>query len=99
MSKKCKHKIHTTANEIHGGYNEPEGITTEYDIVCEICGEKLGHWAYGYTDLEYYLRYELNWWQRILFKLHIKTEKTRWKIKDRKFRKRFTVDDNSDLPF
>mgnify|MGYP000578565300 CR=1 FL=1 len=97
--KKCKHKIHTIANEEIGGWNIPESCTTEYDIVCKNCGEKLGHWAYGSADIEYHLRYELNWWKRILAKLHIETEETRWKIKDRKFRKKFNVDDNSDLLF
>ena len=56
---KCKHKRHKTANEIHGGDNEPDGIITEYDIVCEECGEYLAHWAYGTVDPKYYLNYEL----------------------------------------
>ncbi|MCI8446481.1 MAG: hypothetical protein HFH31_03185 [Bacilli bacterium] len=63
--KKCKHKIHTTTNREVGGYNILEGITTEYDIICAECGEKLGHWAYGYADVEYYLNYELKGLKKI----------------------------------
>lgn len=92
--KKCKHKCaHEIRNEEIGGYNIPEGVTTEYDIYCSKCGEYLGHWAYGSTDLEYHLNYELNWWKRILFKLNLKITDTKLKIKYKKY------DDNGDLPF
>lgn len=45
------------------------------------------------TDLDYYLNYELKWWQRILFRLHTKITDIRLKIKYKKY------DDNGDLPF
>lgn len=92
--KKCKHKCaYESRNEEIGGYNIPEGVTTEYDIYCSKCGEYLGHWAYGSTDIEYHLNYELNWWKRILAKLHIQITDAKLKIKYKKY------DDNGDLPF
>lgn len=99
MNKKCKHKIHTTANVEIGGYNIPDGVTTEYDIVCAECGEKLGHWAYGYPDLEYHLNYELNWWKRILAKLHMKLIDSRCNVNIKKIRRKNNIKDDEDLPF
>lgn len=90
---KCKHKQHEIKNEEIGGYNIPDGTTTEYDIYCKDCGKYLGHWAYGETDLDYHLKYKLNWWKKLLFKIHIKITDIKLKIKYRKY------DDNGDLPF
>lgn len=39
-------KIESENMEI-GGWNIPTGVVTEYDAVCQECGEVLGHWAYG----------------------------------------------------
>ena len=95
---KCKHKHHEERNYEVGGYNIPDGCTTEYDIYCKDCGKKLGHWAYGYTDIGYYLNYELNWVQRIFAKLIIKLDDVKWKIRHKKIQRKFDTN-NENLPF
>lgn len=50
MKKKCKHKYIEIVNEEIGGYNIPEGCTTEYDLKCKECREIVAHWAYGSFD-------------------------------------------------
>lgn len=97
--RKCKHKVHTTANVEIGGYNIPDGCTTEYDIVCKDCGEYLGHWAYGYSDLDYHLKYELKFFQRIKAIVKIKIHDILWGIKVKRFNKKYNINDNNDLPF
>ena len=89
---KCKHKHEETKNEEIGGYNIPEGCTTEYDIYCKDCGEYLGHWAYGTTDLEYFLK-TASLFQKIKFYIKDKliTKRLKKKMKN--------IDENSDLPF
>lgn len=93
MLKKCKHKHEETRNEDIGGWNIPEGVTTEYDIYCKDCGQYLGHWAYGNTDLEYFLN-TANFYQK--FKFYIKD-----KIQNRIYKKymKKCKDENNDLPF
>ena len=92
--KKCKHKHHEIRNEEIGGFNIPESCTTEYDIYCADCGEKLGHWAYGVSNIEYRLKYELNWWQRIIEKLKVAIIDIKYRIKNIR-----EHDNNGDLPF
>lgn len=90
--KRCKHKHEETRNEEVGGYNIPDGCTTEYDIYCSDCGEYLGHWAYGSTDLEYFLK-TAGIFKRL--KYYIKE-----KLEMRKYKKQMKgLDENSDLPF
>lgn len=88
--KKCKHKHIETKNEEIGGYNIPDGCTTEYDIYCSDCGEYLGHWAYGSTDCEYWYNTEATLFQKI--KEHIKDIYLKIKSK-------FENEDNEELPF
>ena len=92
--KKCKHKYHETRNEEIGGYNIPDGVTTEYDIYCKDCGEKLGHWVYGLTDIEYYLNYELKGIKKLRakFKYYVLDS-----IKNYIINKKYKND--NDLPF
>lgn len=47
---KCKHKNIEIINEEIGGYNIPEGCTTEYDLYCKDCKKVIAHWAYGSFD-------------------------------------------------
>lgn len=89
---KCKHKREESRNEEIGGYNIPDGCTTEYDIYCKDCGEYLGHWAYGNTDLEYFLK-TAGMFEKLKF--YIKD-----KISLRKYKKQMKgLDENSGLPF
>ena len=92
--RKCKHKRQTTKNEEVGGYNIPEGLTTEYDLICSDCGKYLGHWAYGNTDLEYFFN-TAGVFKR--FKFYIKDWLSDMKLKI-KYRK-FSKDNDDDLPF
>lgn len=63
---KCNHKcLHLQENIISGGYNIPQGIIEEYDIICSKCGENLGHWAYGSADIDYILKYEYKGFKKI----------------------------------
>lgn len=47
---KCKHKHTEIINEEIGGYNIPDGCTTEYDLYCKDCNSIIAHWAYGSFD-------------------------------------------------
>lgn len=47
---KCRHKNTEIINEEIGGYNIPEGCTTEYDLYCKDCKQVVAHWAYGSFD-------------------------------------------------
>lgn len=44
---KCNSTNIKDANRQVGGWNIPDGVLTEYDAICDDCGEVLGHWAYG----------------------------------------------------
>lgn len=47
---KCTHCGSTKLKEINhefGGYNIPEGVLCEFEVVCSECGQNCGHWAYG----------------------------------------------------
>lgn len=44
---KCKSK----EMEEYGQYYMDGGYTEEYSIRCRACGQKLGHWAYGYWEM------------------------------------------------
>lgn len=90
--KKCKHKYEESRNEDIGGYNIPEGCITEYDIFCKDCGKYLGHWAYGSTDLEYFLN-TASTFQRIKFYIKDKIQH----LKNKKYNRQY--EDNQDLPF
>lgn len=86
--KKCKHINKEMSNIISGGYNIPDGMIEEYDIVCKDCKEVLGHWAYGSYDIDYMIKYELKGIKKLkvifeLFKIKIKVkfELLRMKIK------------------
>lgn len=91
---KCKHKHEETRNEEIGGYNIPDGCTTEYDIYCKDCGKHLGHWYYGHTDLEYFLN-TASIFEKIRF--HIQDK---WIILKGQIRKMVKHEkENDDLPF
>lgn len=91
--KKCNHKYtHISENIISGGYNTPQGMIEEYDIVCSNCKEILGHWAYGSSDLDYMLKYEYkgikNWYKKIGLLWNIsKTRKIISKISNKIFKR------------
>lgn len=81
---KCKHKHHTTDNIISGGYNIPQGMIEEYDIICSDCGKLLGHWVYGSYDIDYMIKYELKGFKKLKVILDLYKEKIKQKIKNRK---------------
>lgn len=92
--KKCKHRHHEERNIIREDYH-----TVEYDIYCEDCEEYLGHWAYGLTDIEYYLNYELKGIKKIKEKFKYYIIDT---IKNHFINKKIDKlckKNNSDLPF
>ena len=80
---KCKHKRQEEKNCYYEDYH-----CVEYDIYCKDCGKYLGHWAYGYSDVEENLYFE-KWYNRLFY-----TVKT--KIKSLLNKNNF---DDSDLPF
>lgn len=90
---KCKHKHEETRNKEIGGWNVPDGCTTEYDIYCKDCGKYLGHWAYGSTDLEYFLN-TANFIKKCKFYIKDKIENRIYK----KYMKKYK-NGNDDLPF
>lgn len=78
--KSCKHKCpHLQENVISGGYNTPQGMIEEFDVVCSNCNEILGHWAYGSFDVDYILKYELKGWKKIIANIKYKWECFKWK--------------------
>lgn len=78
--KGCKHKCpHLQENVISGGYNTPQGMIEEFDVVCSNCNEILGHWAYGSFDIDYMLKYELKGWRKIIANIKYKWERFKWK--------------------
>lgn len=86
--KRCKHKNQFDENIY---YDEHGAI--EYDTFCANCGKYLGHWAYGYYDLDYTLNYEVKGIKKIKLKFKILLENIIFKFKYRK-----SIKDN-DLPF
>lgn len=43
----CDSKNLKETNYEIGGYNIPEGVICEFDVVCKECGQVNGHWSYG----------------------------------------------------
>ncbi len=86
--KKCKHENQFDENIY---YDEHGAI--EYDTFCANCGKYLGHWAYGYYDLDYDLNYRLKGLKKMKVKLKIWIENIIFKFKYRKSIK------NNELPF
>lgn len=62
---KCKHKRQEEKNCYYEDYH-----CVEYDIYCKDCGKYLGHWAYGYSDVEENLYFE-KWYNRLFYKENI----------------------------
>lgn len=42
-----------------GGYNIPDGCTTEFDIECSRCNQIIRHYAYGSYDIDYMINFKL----------------------------------------
>lgn len=87
--KKCKHIHITERNQLY----DEHGII-EYDVYCEDCEKYLGHWAYGYSDVEENLYFE-KWYNRFIYniKSRIKNKILDFKIWG------FKKHDDTDLPF
>ena len=85
--KKCKHKNQFDENIYYDEYG-----AVEYDTYCANCGKYLGHWAYGYYDLDYSLNTAKTIRKtRLKFKIWIENI-----IFDFKYRKSIK---KNDLPF
>ena len=82
--KRCNHKhcVHNSVNQITGGYNIPDGCTTEFDVECSRCKEIIGHYAYGSYDIDYMIKFQLNRINKI--KALIKFWKHKFKNKNNK---------------
>ena len=98
--KKCKHKHTQIINEEIGGFNIPDGCTTEYDIYCEDCKKIIAHWAYGsFDDPEDVIKYQTKGikkekaWFRYYVIVQIKDYFINKKI-DKLYK-----NNNNDLPF
>lgn len=64
--KKCKHKHTEIINEEIGGYNIPDGCTTEYDLYCKDCNSIIAHWAYGsFNDPKDVIKYQTKGFNKI----------------------------------
>lgn len=95
----CKHKNIEIINEEIGGYNIPEGCTTEYDLYCKDCKKIIAHWAYGsFDDPLDVIKYQTKGIRKV--KSYIKyytIEKV--KLIFLKISNKLSKIDDSDLPF
>ena len=44
---KCGSTNLEDSNRQIGGYNIPDGVLCEFEVICTDCGNTCGHWAYG----------------------------------------------------
>ena len=83
--KRCKHLHREERNRYIEDYH-----CVECDVYCSDCGQYLGYWAYGYSDVEENIYFE-KWYNRLFYS--IKTKIHNFKICGIK------KHDNDDLPF
>lgn len=88
--KKCKHKHWEERNNYYEDYH-----CVEYDVYCEDCGQYLGHWAYGHSDVEENIKFE-KWYNRLFYNIKTVIQNKIYDFKIYGFKKH---NDNNDLPF